>query len=94
MDLSLLHPFWAIGLPVAGSLPLGWWMARVLDPLQPRLLARRIHVRSDQPDQYCHSNPPLEHPRTPRYRPDSGNLHAAVLGGRRLTFFARTEAQA
>ena len=28
----MLHPFWAIGLPIAGSLPLGWWMARVLDP--------------------------------------------------------------
>jgi K+-transporting ATPase ATPase A chain len=31
MDLALLHPLWAIGLPVAGSVPLGWWMARVLD---------------------------------------------------------------
>ena len=27
-----MHPFWAIGLPIAGSLPLGWWMARALDP--------------------------------------------------------------
>jgi K+-transporting ATPase ATPase A chain len=32
LDLSFLHPFWAIGLPIAGSIPLGWWMARVLDP--------------------------------------------------------------
>jgi K+-transporting ATPase ATPase A chain len=37
MDLSLVHPFWAIGLPVAGSLPLGWWMARVLDPPAERV---------------------------------------------------------
>jgi K+-transporting ATPase ATPase A chain len=32
VDWSLVHPFWAIGLPIAGSLPLGWWMARALDP--------------------------------------------------------------
>ncbi len=32
MDFGLVHPFWAIGVPIAGSLPLGWWMARVLDP--------------------------------------------------------------
>jgi K+-transporting ATPase ATPase A chain len=32
MDLTLLHPFWAIGLPAVGSVPLGLWMARVLDP--------------------------------------------------------------
>ena len=37
MDLSLLHPFWAIGLPIAGSIPLGWWMARVLDPPAGRI---------------------------------------------------------
>ena len=37
MDLSLLHPFWAIGLPIAGSIPLGWWMARVLDPPAERV---------------------------------------------------------
>ena len=37
MDLSFLHPFWAIGLPVAGSLPLGWWMARALDPPPERI---------------------------------------------------------
>ncbi len=37
MDWSLLHPFWAIGLPVAGSLPLGWWMARALDPAPERV---------------------------------------------------------
>src|SRR5262249_23407570 len=37
MDLSLVHPFWAIGLPIAGSIPLGWWMARVLDPPPDRV---------------------------------------------------------
>ncbi len=37
MDSSLLHPFWAIGLPIAGSLPLGWWMARALDPAPERV---------------------------------------------------------
>ena len=36
MDLSYLHPFWAILLPIAGSIPLGWWMARVLDPAPER----------------------------------------------------------
>jgi K+-transporting ATPase ATPase A chain len=37
LDLSFLHPFWAIGLPVAGSIPLGWWMARTLDPPGERI---------------------------------------------------------
>jgi K+-transporting ATPase ATPase A chain len=37
LDFGLVHPFWAIGLPIAGSLPLGWWMARVLDPEPARL---------------------------------------------------------
>ncbi len=37
LDLSLLHPFWAIGLPVALSVPVGWWMARALDPPRERL---------------------------------------------------------
>jgi potassium-transporting ATPase potassium-binding subunit len=32
LDFSLVHPLWAIGLPVAASIPLGIWMARVLDP--------------------------------------------------------------
>jgi K+-transporting ATPase ATPase A chain len=32
LDLPLLHPFWAIGLPMAASFPLGRWMARALDP--------------------------------------------------------------
>ncbi len=32
MDWSLLHPFWAIGLPIAASLPLGWLMWKTLDP--------------------------------------------------------------
>ena len=37
LDFALVHPFWAIGLPIAGSLPLGWWMARVLDPAPERV---------------------------------------------------------
>jgi K+-transporting ATPase ATPase A chain len=37
LDLSLLHPFWAIGLPVILSIPLGWWMARALDPAGPQI---------------------------------------------------------
>ena len=37
MDSSLLHPFWAIGLAIAGSLPLGWWMAYILDPAPERI---------------------------------------------------------
>ena len=37
MNLSLLHPFWAVGLPILGSIPLGWWMARTLDPPAERI---------------------------------------------------------
>jgi K+-transporting ATPase ATPase A chain len=37
VDLSLLHPFWAIGLPILGSIPLGWWMAHILDPPAERI---------------------------------------------------------
>jgi K+-transporting ATPase ATPase A chain len=37
VDWSLLHPFWAIGLPVAASLPLGWWMSKALDPPADRV---------------------------------------------------------
>jgi K+-transporting ATPase ATPase A chain len=37
VDWSLLHPFWAIGLPVAASLPLGWLMWKVLDPPPDRV---------------------------------------------------------
>ena len=37
MDLSLVHPLWVIALSVAGSIPLGWWMARVLDPPPERV---------------------------------------------------------
>ncbi len=37
MDFALVHPLWAIGLPIAGSLPLGWWMAKVLDPEPGRI---------------------------------------------------------
>jgi K+-transporting ATPase ATPase A chain len=36
LDLSLLHPFWALGLPILGAIPLGWWLAHVLDPLPER----------------------------------------------------------
>src|SRR3954464_5056389 len=32
-----MHPVWAVALPIAGSLPLGWWMARVLDPPPERV---------------------------------------------------------
>jgi K+-transporting ATPase ATPase A chain len=34
---ALLHPIWAIGLPVLGSLPLGRWMAHALDPPAERV---------------------------------------------------------
>jgi K+-transporting ATPase ATPase A chain len=37
VDWSLLHPFWAIGLPIAASLPLGWLMAKTLDPPPDRV---------------------------------------------------------
>jgi K+-transporting ATPase ATPase A chain len=37
MDWSLVHPLWAVGLPVAGSIPLGWWMVRALDPPAERV---------------------------------------------------------
>jgi potassium-transporting ATPase potassium-binding subunit len=37
VDWSLLHPFWAIGLPVAASIPLGWLMWRALDPPPDRV---------------------------------------------------------
>ncbi len=37
MDWSLLHPFWAVGLPVAASLPLGWLMRKLLDPPADRV---------------------------------------------------------
>ena len=30
-NLAWLHPFWALGLPIALSLPIGWWMCRYLD---------------------------------------------------------------
>ncbi len=32
MDWLLIHPLWAIGLPIAASLPLGWLMWKALDP--------------------------------------------------------------
>src|SRR5947209_11097105 len=31
-----LHPFWALGLPIALSFPIGWSMARSLDPPEGR----------------------------------------------------------
>jgi K+-transporting ATPase ATPase A chain len=37
VDWSLLHPFWAVGLPVAASLPLGWLMWKLLDPPADRV---------------------------------------------------------
>jgi K+-transporting ATPase ATPase A chain len=37
LDLAIVHPFWAVGLAVVGSLPLGWWMARALDPPPERV---------------------------------------------------------
>jgi K+-transporting ATPase ATPase A chain len=30
--LSWIHPFWALVLPIAASVPIGLWMARALDP--------------------------------------------------------------
>src|SRR5207302_292996 len=30
-SLSWIHPFWALGLPIAASIPIGWSMARTLD---------------------------------------------------------------
>jgi K+-transporting ATPase ATPase A chain len=30
-NLQWLHPFWALGLPIALSIPIGWWMFRRLD---------------------------------------------------------------
>ena len=32
MSALWLHPLWAFALPIAASLPIGWWMARALDP--------------------------------------------------------------
>ncbi len=31
LNLAWLHPLWALGLPIALSLPIGWWMFRCLD---------------------------------------------------------------
>ncbi len=36
MDLTWIHPIWALGLPVALAVPLGLWMTRVLDPAPDR----------------------------------------------------------
>ncbi len=35
-SLSWIHPFWALGLPIAASFPIGWWMYHVLDPPDDR----------------------------------------------------------
>ena len=32
MDMSLVHVLWAFALPIGLSIPIGWYMARVLDP--------------------------------------------------------------
>ncbi len=37
MDWSFFHPFWAIGVPMALSIPLGRLMARLLDPPAERV---------------------------------------------------------
>ncbi len=37
MDWSLFHPFWAIGVPMTLSIPLGRLMARLLDPPADRV---------------------------------------------------------
>jgi potassium-transporting ATPase potassium-binding subunit len=37
LNWELVHPIWAVGLAVAGSLPLGWWMAHSLDPPADRV---------------------------------------------------------
>jgi K+-transporting ATPase ATPase A chain len=31
LNLAWLHPLWALGLPIASSFPIGWWMFRCLD---------------------------------------------------------------
>ena len=59
IPLPWLHPFWAFALPIAASVPLGWWMARMLDVPADRaglgldavtmLLARLIGRREPQP---------------------------------------------
>ena len=35
-NLAWLHPFWALGLPIALSFPIGWSMFRSLDPREDR----------------------------------------------------------
>ncbi len=34
---SWIHPLWALGLPIVASVPLGLWLARVLDPPEDRI---------------------------------------------------------
>jgi K+-transporting ATPase ATPase A chain len=35
-DLSWIHPFWALGIPIVASIPIGWSMFRSLDPAPER----------------------------------------------------------
>jgi potassium-transporting ATPase potassium-binding subunit len=35
--LTWIHPLWALGLPIAASVPIGLWMARALDPAPDRI---------------------------------------------------------
>ena len=70
---SLLHPLWAFGLPIAASIPLGWSMARSLDPPADRagkgldalpmflcrLMGRREPARMGW-KQYCRRPPGLQ----------------------------------
>jgi K+-transporting ATPase ATPase A chain len=35
--LAWLYPFWAFIVPIALSIPIGWWMARALDPQEDRV---------------------------------------------------------
>ncbi len=63
---SFLHPLWAFGVPIAASFPLGWMMARSLDPKEAkagkgldalpmflcRLIGRKTPVKMSWKD-YC-----------------------------------------
>jgi K+-transporting ATPase ATPase A chain len=59
VEFVYLHPFWAVGLSIAGSIPLGLWMAHALDPPAdragkgidrvPYLLLRLLGHRDRQP---------------------------------------------
>src|SRR5207302_1595145 len=65
--LTWLPPAWALGVPIALSLPIGWWMARTLAPPDDRagrgldalpmaflrLLGRRAPARMDWKQYAC-----------------------------------------